>query len=50
MKKKHASLQGSVRGYIRQIFVAMFLQIQTDIYLFIHLLLTAVPITSARLD
>ena len=29
-KKKHAQLQGSVRGYIREISVAMFLQIQTD--------------------
>ena len=27
---KHAPLQGSVRGYIREISVAMFLQIQTD--------------------
>ena len=26
-------LQGSVRGYIREISVAMFLQIQTDIHL-----------------
>ena len=32
-KKKHAPLQGLVRGYIREISVAMFLQIQTDIYL-----------------
>ena len=31
-KKKHAPLQGSVRGYIREISVAMFLQIQTDIH------------------
>ena len=30
-KKKHAPLQGPVRGYIRAISVAMFLQIQTDI-------------------
>ena len=27
---KHAPLQGSLRGYIREISVAMFLQIQTD--------------------
>ena len=32
MKKKHAPLQDSVRGYIREISVAMFLQIQTDIF------------------
>ena len=32
MKKKYAPLQDSVRGYIREISVAMFLQIQTDIY------------------
>ena len=31
-KKKHTSLQDSVRGYIREISVAMFLQIQTDIH------------------
>ena len=31
-KKKHAPLQGSVRGFVREISVAMFLQIQTDIY------------------
>ena len=31
-KKKHAPLQGSVRGYITEISVAMFLQTQTDIY------------------
>ena len=35
MKKKHTSLQDSVRGYIREISVAMFLQIQTDIYFYI---------------
>ena len=34
-KKKHASLQGSVRGYIREISVAMFLQIQTDIHVLV---------------
>ena len=33
MKKKHAPLQDSVRGYIREISVVMFLQIQTDMYL-----------------
>ena len=33
--KKHAPLQGSVRGYIREISVGMFLQIQTDIYIYI---------------
>ena len=31
--KKHAPLQDTVRGYIREISVAMFLQIQTDMYL-----------------
>ena len=31
--KKNAPLQGSVRGYIREISVAMFLQIQTDNYI-----------------
>ena len=31
-KKKHAPLQDSVRGYIREISVAMFLQIQKDIF------------------
>ena len=31
-EKKHAPLQGSVRGYIREISVPMFLQIQTDIF------------------
>ena len=35
--KKHAPLQGSVRGYIREISVGMFLQIQTDIYIYIYL-------------
>ena len=30
-KKKHAPLQDSVREYMREISVAMFLQIQTDI-------------------
>ena len=35
-KKKHAPLQGSVRGYIREISVAMFLQIQTDIYIYMN--------------
>ena len=29
--KKHAPLQDSVRGYMREISVAVFLQIQTDI-------------------
>ena len=33
-QKKHAPLQGSVRGYIRENSIAMFLQIQTDIYLY----------------
>ena len=33
-KKKHTPLQDSVRGYIREISVAMFLQIQTDIYIY----------------
>ena len=33
MKKKHTSLQDSVRGYIREISVAMCLQIQTYIYI-----------------
>ena len=50
-KKKHAPLQGSVRGYIREISVAMFLQIQTDIcsynvlscYFYDSLNLVAVP-------
>ena len=32
-KKKHAPLQDSVRGYLREISVVMFLQIQTDMYL-----------------
>ena len=32
-KKPHASLQDSVKGYLREISVAMFLQIQTDIYM-----------------
>ena len=30
MKKKRASLQDSATGYIREISVAVFLQIQTD--------------------
>ena len=30
MKKKHASLQDSAIGYIREISVAVFLQIRTD--------------------
>ena len=30
---KHAPLQDSVRGYIREISVVMFLQIQTEMYL-----------------
>ena len=34
-QKKHTPLQGSVRGYIREISVAMFLQIQTDIYFYL---------------
>ena len=34
-QKKHAPLQGSVRGYIREISVGMFLQIQTDIYIYL---------------
>ena len=34
-KNEHTSLQDSVRGYIREISVAMFLQIQTDIYMLI---------------
>ena len=34
MKKKHAPLQDSVRGYIREISVAMFLQIQIYIYIY----------------
>ena len=37
MKKRDAPLQGSVRGYIREISVAMFLQIQTDIFITIEL-------------
>ena len=32
MKKNHAPLQDSVRRYIREISIAMFLQIQLDIY------------------
>ena len=36
MKKKHAPLLGSVRGYIRVISVGMLLQIQTDIYIYIY--------------
>ena len=35
-KKKHAPLKGSVRGYIREISVAMFLRIQTDIYIYLE--------------
>ena len=33
-KQKHAPLQDSVRGFIREISVAMFLQIQIDIYIY----------------
>ena len=40
-KKKQAPLQASVRGYIREISVAMFLQIQTDIW--IHIILFIKP-------
>ena len=40
MKKKNAPLQDSVRGYIREISVAMFLQIQTDIYIHIYCLVS----------
>ena len=36
-KKNHTALQDSVRGYIREISVAMFLQIQTDIYIYIYI-------------
>ena len=39
MKKKiHAPLQDSLREYIRDISVAMFLQIQSDIYVIIVLI------------
>ena len=31
-KKKHAPLQDSVRRYMREISVAMFFQIQSDMY------------------
>ena len=34
--KKYAPLQDSVRGYIREISEATFLQIQTNIYFKVH--------------
>ena len=32
MKKRHAPLQDSVKRYMREISIAMFLQIQSDTY------------------